>query len=243
MQLSIVVPCYNEADNLVDLIAAFRAVAGEREDIEVIFVNNGSKDQSAGIFAEQLARPQNAFARVVDVVANEGYGHGILSGLRHAKGEYLAWTHADLQTDPADVVEAWKLLTASPDPKMSLVRGRRKGRPLLDRAFTGGMSLFASLALSSRLRDINAQPKVFHRSFFESIEAAAPKDFSLDLYWLYRANVRGLKSIEIPVFFHPRLRGEAKGGGSFKLKYKLTKRTARYIFELRRNLRAAAPPK
>jgi len=236
MKLSIVVPCYNEADNLVDLIAAFRAVAGSRNDIEIIFVDNGSKDQSAAVFADRLSQPLDRFGRIVTVPVNLGYGHGILSGLRQAKGDHLAWTHADLQTDPVDVVKAWEMLTASPNPSMTMVRGRRKGRPLLDRLFTGGMGWFSSLALKCRLRDINAQPKVFHRSFFEAVEAAAPKDFSLDLYWLYEARIRGLTVLELPVFFHERTRGEAKGGGSLKLKYKLTKRTLRYILELRRNL-------
>ena len=237
MQLSIVVPCYNEADNLVDLIAAFRAVAGPRDDIEVIFVNNGSKDQSAAVFAEQLSQAHNRFGRVVTVPVNLGYGHGILSGLRQAKGDFLAWSHADLQTDPVDVVKAWELLTASPNPATTMVRGRRTGRPMTDRLFTGGMSWFSSLALKCRLRDINAQPKVFQRSFFEAVESAAPKDFSLDLYWLYEARIRGIIVLELPVCFHERSRGEAKGGGSLKLKYKLTKRTLGYILELRRNLR------
>ena len=68
------------------------------------------------VFAEQLSHLLDRFGRVVTVPVNLGYGHGILSGLREAKGDYLAWTHADLQTDPADVVKAWELLTASPNP-------------------------------------------------------------------------------------------------------------------------------
>jgi glycosyltransferase involved in cell wall biosynthesis len=238
MKLSVVVPCYNEAANLVNLFRRFREVLAGRNDIELVAVNNGSRDHSALVMACELEKLENSFLRVVNVEVNQGYGFGILSGLRSASGEFLAWTHADMQTDPRDVLLGFERMLAEPDPRQCLVRGRRVGRPWVDRAFTVGMGWVASAALAAPLQDINAQPKIFHRDLLAEMDDA-PWDFSLDLYLLYLAGRKGLRVIEQPVHFGVRLHGEAKGGGSLRGKAKLTRRTLEYIFRLRRQLRAA----
>lgn len=236
MKLSLIVPCYNEKPNLPRLVDLFRAAVGGRNDVEVVLVDNGSTDGSAAVFAELLAKPENRFARVVTVPVNRGYGFGILSGLRAARGEFLGWTHADLQTDPNDLMLGFAKLQAEGDPETCFLRGRRVGRNFFDALFTGGMSLVASAALGTWLNDINAQPKLFHRSFFDTL-TSPPDDFALDLYVLYSAKKAGLKVLELPVNFAKRTAGEAKGGGSLRGKYKLTKRTFKYIFALRRGLK------
>ena len=237
MRLSIVVPCYNEEQNLPELFTRFRSAVENAPGVEVVFVDNGSRDQSAAVFVEALRRPENRFARVVTVPVNQGYGYGILQGLKAARGEFLAWTHADLQTDPADVLAAFALLERQPDSGHCFVRGRRVGRPLFDRAFTAGMSVVATLALGVRVRDVNAQPKLFSREFFASW-TNPPWDFSLDLYGLYRALREGLTILEQPVDFGRRRHGEAKGGGSLRGKLRLTRRTFWYTIRLRQAERA-----
>ena len=238
-RLSIVVPCYNEAANLPALFERFGEILAGRDDVELVVVNNGSRDHSALMIACELDKPENGFARLVDVPVNQGYGFGILSGLRQATGQYLAWTHADMQTDPNDVLLGFERLLAEPQPRQCLVRGRRVGRPLVDRAFTVGMGWVASAALATPLYDINAQPKIFHRGLLEHMHDA-PWDFSLDLYVLYLAQRRGLTVLEQPVRFGTREHGEAKGGGSLGGKARLTRRTLEYIFHLRRQVRGAA---
>lgn len=240
MDLSVVVPCYNEAANLPRLIGRFREVLGDSRGIEVVLVNNGSRDNSAEILTAELAKPENAFARLVHVPVNKGYGFGIVSGLRAARGRFLGWTHADLQTDPADIVRGFDELVRQPDQDECILRGRRIGRNWFDAAFTGGMTLLASSALGVWLSDINAQPKIFPRGFFETLDNL-PDDFSLDLYVLYCAKKAGLREVQLPVHFGKRLAGEAKGGASLFGKYKLTKRTVAFIFELRRRLSQKAP--
>lgn len=235
MKLSLIVPCYNEKPNLRLLIEHFRKAIGTQPDVELILVDNGSTDGSAEVFREELSRPENQFARVVTVPVNLGYGFGITSGLRAARGEFLGWTHADLQTDPKDLIIGFDKLFAEAEPARCFLRGRRIRRGWFDSAFTAGMSVVASAALGTWLHDINAQPKLMHRSFFESL-TAAPDDFSLDLYMLYAAKKAGLKVLELPVTFAKRNAGDAKGGGTLRGKFKLIRRTFRYIFSLRRGL-------
>src|SRR5690606_27298917 len=127
---------------------------------------------------------------------------------------------------------------SSPEPDRCFLRGRRVGRGAFDVFFTWGMSVVSSLALGTPLKDINAQPKLFHRGFLD-LMTEAPDDFALDLYALYTAKKHGWHILEQPVHFGKRNAGEAKGGGSLKGKYKLSRRAFGYIFGLRESLRRA----
>lgn len=235
-RFSLVLPCYNEALTLPSIFSRFESVLRDRPEIEVVFVNNGSRDGSAEVLAAEATRPGRAFARIVTVDVNQGYGFGIMAGLRVTAGDYIGWTHADSQYDPAIMVEACDRLLDTPFPERTFLRGRRVRRGAFDAFFTAGMSIYASLALGVRVRDVNAQPKLFPRSFLDRMEAP-PNDFSLDLYALVQARRHGYQLLELPVVFAPRLHGEAKGGGSIALKWKLTRRTLSFIRSLRRDLR------
>jgi glycosyltransferase involved in cell wall biosynthesis len=234
-KLSIVLPCYNEAGNVPLIVARLRELLRDRSDIEVILVNNGSKDNSAEVLAKELADPALAFIRVEHVKVNQGYGFGIMSGLRAARGEFLAWTHADMQTDPADVLKGFDKLLAARDPQNAFLKGRRIARNPLDAFFTFGMSCISSACLGLWLHDINAQPKMFSRRFYETLKSP-PDDFSLDLYVYYLARKSGMEFLIQPVDFAKRRHGEAKGGGTMAGKWRLIKRTWAYIFKLRREL-------
>jgi glycosyltransferase involved in cell wall biosynthesis len=237
-KLSIVIPCYNESGNLPLIVARLRELLHGRDDTEVVLVNNGSTDDSAETFSKVLADPALAFIRVEHVKGNRGYGFGIMSGLRAARGEFLAWTHADMQTDPADVLKGLETILTSRDPQNVYLKGRRIARNPLDAFFTFGMSVVSSACLGLWLNDINAQPKMFSRRFFEMFEAP-PDDFAFEVYVYYLARKRGLELLTIPVSFANRRHGQAKGGGTLAGKWKLTRRTLLYIIRLRRDLRKA----
>jgi len=235
--LSIILPCYNESGNLHRIFSRFREILETRSDVEVLFVNNGSTDDSAAVFATALQEPAHAsFARLLNVPVNQGYGYGIMAGVRAAGGEVNAWTHADLQTDPADVLVAHTIFLSQSNHNQCFIKGRRRNRPLLDTVFTCGMSLFSSMALGRSLNDINAQPKMFHRSFLSQMPHP-PDDFSLDLYALCMAKEAGMTILEHPVTFGKRLQGDAKGGCTLKGKIRLIRRTWSYILRLRREIR------
>ena len=102
--------------------------------------------------------------------------------------------------------------------------------------FTMGMSLFETLYLGRKLWDINAQPNIFHRSFFENIKNDCPKDFSLDLYFLYMAQKEGLKVIRFDVVFPPRVHGESSWNTGLASKWKFIKRTIEFSLKLKKEL-------
>lgn len=232
MKLSIVVPCYNEEKNIHLILEKFDKVI-RTDDIEVILVNNGSTDNSEEIFNKLV--PKYSFAKVVTLKDNQGYGFGITSGLREAKGEFIGYTHADMQTDPNDVLKALKIIEDQEDSKNCYVKGNRIGRSFLDLFFTLGMSFLESIYLRKNLWDINAQPNIFHKSFFEII-SYPPKDFSLDLFLLYIAKKRAYKVLRFNVLFPPRVYGESKWNTGFSSKIKFIKRTLKFSYQLKKRL-------
>lgn len=233
---SIVVPCYNEAANLPTLLARFEELRDDHSDWELVLVNNGSADDSAAVFARELAQPGREFARVVTVPSpNVGYGHGIMTGLRAAEGEWLAWTHADLQTPPGDVLVGLHLLRASADPTRTFVKGRRRNRPAKDALFTFGMQAAATGVLGRSLVDINAQPKCFHRSLFD-LATAAPVDLSLDLYFYWLAKEHGYTTRTFDVVFGERLHGESKWAFNWRSKARNVARSVTFMARLRAGL-------
>jgi len=231
--LSLIIPCYNEAANLPLLIGRL-AEGFKRSNVEVILVDNGSTDESPNILSEATERHPSLRSVRVDV--NQGYGHGIVVGLREARGRYLGWTHADLQTDPEDVLRALTLLEKAGNPENIFVKGRRHGRPLADIIFTMGMSVFESVLFRSPLWDINAQPNIFPRSFFETW-SAPPQDFSLDLFAYVMALRAGLRIERFPVRFGKRAHGTSHWNINWKAKVKFIKRTVAFSFQLLRNWR------
>lgn len=232
MKLSIVVPCYNEEENIPLILKRFDEVI-QRDDIEVILVNNGSTDNSAQVLAELV--PKYAFARTTPVEVNQGYGYGILQGLRQCSGEYIGWTHADMQTDPADILKALDIIEQQNG--LVFVKGNRKGRPLFDVFFTAGMSLFETCYLHEKLYDINAQPNIFPKVFYDGWENP-PYDFSLDLYALYMARRKKLRVIRFPVLFPERIHGESKWNTGLKSKWKFIKRTIDFSINLKKELKS-----
>lgn len=228
---SIVVPCYNEAKNVPSLVGRFAEIHEPGADWELVLVNNGSTDDSAEVLdRETKAHP---FIRVVTVPSpNVGYGHGIVTGLRAAKGEWLAWTHADGQTPPKDVLTAFDVLRGSADPTRTFVKGRRRHRPVKDTLFTFGMQAAATVILGESLADINAQPKAFPRQLLD-LAAAPPVDLSLDLYFFYLARRSGFEVKTIDVHFGEREHGESKWAFNWRSKARNIGRTVKFMTALR----------
>ena len=232
MKLSIILPCYNEEKNIPLILEKFNNCI-ITEDIELILVNNGSSDNSENVLKKLL--PKYSFARTVKIEINEGYGYGVVQGLNSSKGEFVCYTHADMQTDPGDVLKALEIIKNSSDSENCFIKGDRKGRGFFDQFFTLGMCVFETLYMRTILWDINAQPNLFHRNFFKSLDNI-PKDFSLDLYFLFMAKKKGLNIIRFDVIFPPRIHGVSSWNVGLSSRWKFIKRTINFSTKLKKEL-------
>lgn len=232
MKFSLVIPCYNEAANLPLLLERCKDLA-VRPDVEVVLVDNGSTDSTTEVLENLL--PKYPGCRSILVEKNQGYGFGIVSGLKAANGEILGWTHADMQTDPQDALFGLEIFEKHGDE--IFVKGRRYGRPFMDVVFTVGMSIFETVLLTQPMWDINAQPTMFSRNFFESW-TDPPDDFSLDLYAYYQAQRFGHKVYRFPVRFGERAHGVSHWNVNWAAKRKFIRRTVDFSLQLKKKISA-----
>lgn len=228
MRLSLIIPCYNEAANLPLLLERCKSLEA-KPDVEVLLVDNGSTDNTADVLMKLL--PQYPGCRSIHVEKNQGYGFGIVAGLKASQGDILGWTHADMQTDPEDALRGLDLFEEHGND--IFVKGRRYGRPFIDVVFTVGMSFFETVLLGTPMWDINAQPTMFTRHFFDSWDTP-PDDFSLDLYAYYKAKKNGLKSYRFPVKFGERAHGVSHWNVNWAAKRKFILRTIDFSLQLKK---------
>ncbi len=238
-KISIVVPCYNEKDNIEALVKRFSEILklpgkiGYRDDIEVVFVDNGSTDGSDFIFKSILKNYTFGVHHRINI--NKGYGYGIKEGLKKANNEFVGWTHADLQTDPSDILRAVEIIKEEKCRKDIFIKGKRYGRKNSDKIFTFGMSVLESLLFCTKLVDINAQPSICHKDFI-SLAPEAPNDFSLDLYYFALARKLKFKIRRFDVYFGPRVHGNSSWNISWGSKFRFIVRTVTFSFKLLRFL-------
>ena len=112
IKYSIVIPCFNEECNLELLLKSLIKIH-KKESLEIIIVDNGSTDNSQQLLADLTKKIKINNLKIVSIKKNIGYGHGIMSGLKACSGDFLGWTHADLQTDVVDVLKGFDLIKSS----------------------------------------------------------------------------------------------------------------------------------
>ena len=216
MQYSIIIPCYNEEESIITLVNKLNEIY-EKKKIQIILVNNGSSDNTLNVLKNEAKK--YSYIKVVDVKVNQGYGYGIMKGLENADGEFVGWIHADLQLDPNNLLRVFSILESEKNRNSIFIKGKRKNRPVIDRIFTFGMSVFETSLFKMRLYDIGAIPVMFRRNMLEYIKDA-PNDFSIELYVYYIAKKLKKKIIRIPVNLDNRKAGKSSWNTGLLSKFK-----------------------
>ena len=219
MKYSIVIPCYNESENLNNLINTLKKVS-YFENTEFILVENGSKDDSRKKF-EKNKNFDNKHFKKVYVDQNQGYGYGLLQGLKKTKGKYVGWLHADLQVNPENMRKLIDYVEKNDNQKLFL-KGKRSNRSFLDYFFTGGMTIFETMLFHKVLNDIGAIPVLFNKELLNSFEKP-PYDFSIELYSFYKAKSNNYKVRRFPVILETRKKGNSSWNKGFTSKIKQSK--------------------
>ena len=221
-KFGIVIPCFNEAGNLPNLIRECDFIT-EQGSFEFVLVNNGSSDNSEAIL-EKVCNPK---IRVINLIQNVGYGGGILTGLRELRTEYVGWIHADLQTDLRDSLIGLENL------EFDFFKGIRLGRTKAERLFSTGMGIVCSILFRTWLVEINAQPTIMKKELYDSW-LNPPSDFSLDLYSLLVAKKGKATILRFKLHFSKRTSGQSTWNFGFKSRMKMISRTLRYALLLLR---------
>lgn len=201
--LSLIVPVYDEEENLVELHQAI-VKAVQAFNFEVIYVNDGSKDGSAKVL-EELARTDSR-AQVIHFVRNYGQTAALTAGIRHAKADILVTLDADLQNDPSDIPSMLKQLDQA-----DVVCGWRKDRQdsYFSRTFPSKIANWLISTLSNvYLHDYGCTLRVYRKEFIQDIPLYGEMHRFIPIYVTWA----GARLIEVPVKHHPRTRGVSKYG-------------------------------
>lgn len=233
MKISIVIPCYNEAENIEELIVKIKDINDRNTDINFILVNNGSKDNTYELLKKYSK--EYAFIKIINVDTNQGYGYGLIRGLEESDGEFVGWIHADMQLAPINLINIVYKLKENNYEKNIFIKGKRSGRPLIDKIFTFGMSLFESILFKTRLYDIGAIPVLFHRDMIKYIDKA-PKDFSIELYFYYIAKSVGKKIIRVPIVLSERKAGKSSWNNGIISKFRQSFRIIKASINIKKYL-------
>lgn len=132
MMITVVVPCYNEEQALPYFILEIQQVAKTLEaqyqvDLEVLLVNDGSKDGTLSLMRTYAGQYQNV--RYLSFSRNFGKEAAIYAGLKHAKGDYVAIMDADMQDPPALLPQMYEILRDEPYDSVATRRVDRAGEP------------------------------------------------------------------------------------------------------------------
>ena len=169
MRLSLVVPCYNEAEN----VAAFQeavigAFAGCGYDYEIVFVNDGSRDATLHNL-KKLYAAQTCPVKVISFSRNFGKEAAIYAGMEHAEGEYISLIDADLQQRPEIVAQMVQILEDKPDCDVVAAyqdrRGEGKVLSFFKKSFYSVINHLSDVKLRSDASDF----RTFRRSVRDSI--------------------------------------------------------------------------
>ena len=126
VKLSVVVPVYNESENVVKLVGEIAAALAQA-DYEMIFVNDASSDDTLSVLTH--LKKDYPMLRAISHRKNAGQSRAVRSGIIAAKGQYIATLDGDGQNDPADITALFEQITRSDAPdSLALVGGRRAKR-------------------------------------------------------------------------------------------------------------------
>ncbi len=224
MNLSLVIPVYNEQDNLPLLLdAIYKTMHTLDRSWELILVDDGSHDKSLSILKE-YAEKDPEHVRVISFRRNFGQTAAIAAGLDYSQGEIIVLLDADMQNDPADI----PMMLAKLDEGYDLVSGWRKQRK--DNAVTRNFPSALANWLISRvtgvhLHDYGCTLKVYRRDVLEGFRLYGEMHRFIPVY----ANSVGANITEVPVRHHPRTFGKTKYGLERTVKVMLDLFTVKFL--------------
>jgi glycosyltransferase involved in cell wall biosynthesis len=205
-QVSIVVPLYNEQENVARLCAAtHEALAGMARPYEIVLVDDGSRDDTVAV-AAAIAR-NDPRVRLVVLARNSGQTAAMAAGMAHARGLYLVTMDGDLQNDPRDI----PLLVDTLEKDYDLVAGWRMKRQdkLVTRKIPSRVANWLIGKITGiPIRDNGCSLKAYRASVMRHV----PLYSEMHRFIPAMSSIAGARIVQVPVRHHARQFGQSKYG-------------------------------
>ena len=226
--ISLVMPAHNEADNIEPTVAeAVPALDAVSDDYEIIVVDDGSKDDTAGVTRRLMETEPHL--RLVQHPVNKGFGAAVLTGFTSATKDWILYTDADRQFVLAELATFMPFID-----KADLIAGYRAPRrdPFLRVLYGKGWSMLCTLFFGYTVRDVDCGFKLLRREIIDQLAGKiASRGATFSIEWLVRAKRAGYRFVELPVTHRPRVAGSQSGA-----RLKVIVRAFRELFRLRLQL-------
>lgn len=206
MKISIIIPVYNEEENITGLLEKLNQALGLlKYEYEVIFINDGSTDDTMRLLSE-ITKKQDVYT-AIDLKRNFGQTAAIMAGIDAAKGDVIVTMDGDLQNDPANI----PLLLEKLEQGYDVCSGWRKNRK--DNYFSRTLpSKIANYIISTisgvKLNDYGCTLKAYKKDVLKNVKLYGEMHRFIPIY----ASWDGARVTEIPVTHHPRKYGNSKYG-------------------------------
>jgi glycosyltransferase involved in cell wall biosynthesis len=226
MNLSIVLPCYNEEGNIartIEEVASWMRASGTKG--EIIVVDDGSKDASPRILADLQKSVPNL--NVVTRAKNGGYGMAVRDGLDAATTEWIAYMDSDGQFMPEDLEK----LMALADHNV-FITGRRAHRadPFIRNMFGKVLGATNFLVLGLWVRDVNCGMKMFRKETWEQVRPTHNVEKLFNTEMFRNLKRKGISWATVDVPHYPRKAGSPTGGS-----VKMVLQTFKELWDLKRS--------
>ncbi|NCA99177.1 MAG: glycosyltransferase [Clostridia bacterium] len=197
--LSVVVPLYNEQDNVMELHQEIVKALSGRCEFEIIFVDDGSTDQTA-----QVARALKPL-KYIQLRRNYGQTSAMDAGIKAARHPYIATLDGDLQNDPADILRLMDYLVAN---DLDIVSGWRKKRhdSLAKKFVSRGANLLRSILVKDNIHDSGCTLKLYKKECFSTVTLYGEMHRFIPAI----LKIKGFKVGEVEVNHRPRTHGVTK---------------------------------
>ncbi len=214
----LILPTYNEAENIQAILAAAGAVLTEASPagFRILVVDDGSPD-GTGAIADRLAY-EHDWVRVLHRTEKNGIGPAYLAGFRHALDNGAAFVFemdSDFSHDPADLARLLDAVRSGADLALGsryIPGGGVTDWGLLRRFISEGGSTYARLVLGLHVRDLTGGFKCFRREVLEAIhfDSVRSQGYAFQVELTYRSVQAGFRVVEVPIVFRDRERGQSK---------------------------------
>ena len=214
----LILPTYNEAENVEAVVAAAGAVLARasRAGYRVLIVDDGSPD-GTGEIAERMAA-EHDWLEVLHRGEKNGIGPAYLAGFRHALEHgagYVMEMDSDFSHDPADLARLLQAIYSGADLALGsryVPGGGVRDWSLLRRVVSEGGSTYARWVLGLSVRDLTGGFKCFRREVLEAIhfDSVRSRGYAFQVELTYRAVRAGFCVVEVPIVFRDRQHGQSK---------------------------------
>jgi glycosyltransferase involved in cell wall biosynthesis len=207
MELSIVIPARNEAPNVAPLVAEIRVALDGVADYEIVYVDDGSSDDTAAAVRMAMGAGR---VRLLRHARSCGQSAAVRSGVGAARAPWIATLDADGQNDPTDIRKLWELARSAPSAEKLLLAGYRQKRR--DRAVKRVSSRIANAVRGAMLKDRTPDTGCGLKLLRRDLYLALPF-FDHNHRFLPALVLREGGSVQsVPVNHRPRQRGVSKYG-------------------------------